>query len=48
MTAIRRTALRVLVSIVATVSVGLIGASTAAAATTPGDVVWSTPNDVVW
>jgi len=48
MTAIRRTALRTLVSAVAAISVGLIGASAAAAAPTPGDVSWSTPGDVSW
>jgi hypothetical protein len=50
MTSIRRTALRVLVSLAATVTVGLIGATAASAQTvTPtNDLSWSSPADLSW
>ncbi|MET9874486.1 hypothetical protein ABZZ36_07650 [Actinacidiphila glaucinigra] len=55
MTSIRRFALRVVVGAVASISVGLIGASAANAQPVPaGDIAWSAPsvvvhaNDIAW
>ncbi|MEU1617943.1 hypothetical protein ACFZAU_22925 [Streptomyces sp. NPDC008238] len=48
MTSIRRFALRVALGVVASISMGLIGASAASAQPAPaGDIAWTAPNLVI-
>ncbi|MFF3251970.1 hypothetical protein [Actinacidiphila glaucinigra] len=49
MTSIRRYALRAVLGVVAAISLGLVGATTASAQPAPGDINWSAaPNDIIW
>ena len=49
MTPIRRYVIRAVLGLLTAVAVGLMGASTAAAQTTPdGDIAWSAPSDIAW
>ncbi|MFJ4845360.1 MULTISPECIES: hypothetical protein [unclassified Streptomyces] len=48
MTSFRRNALRAVLGVVAAITLGLIGATTASAQPAPGDIVWHTANDIVW
>lgn len=49
MTSIRRYALRAVLGVVAAISLGLIGATTASAQPAPGDVNRSmAPSDIIW